>query len=79
MNQGLLFRWVGLGKGVLLFASGLMVSADTLPAHQGTRLLKCGKLVVEVDDPSATKHHLLNREAWRFSPVAMVLNVQFNG
>lgn len=53
--------------------------AETLPAHQGTRLLKSGKLVVEIDDPAAAAHNRYNRDARRFSPVAMVLRAQFDG
>lgn len=53
--------------------------AETLPVHPGTRLLKSGKLVVEIDDPAATTHNRFNRDARRFSPVAMVLRAQFDG
>jgi hypothetical protein len=54
-------------------------AAETLPVHQGTRLLNSGKLVVEIDDPAAATHNRFNRNARRFSPVAMVLRSQFDG
>ena len=53
--------------------------AETLPVHQGTRLLKSGRLVVEIDDPAAAALHRYNRDARRFSPVAMVLRAQCDG
>ncbi len=54
-------------------------ATETLPVHPGTRLLKSGKLVVEIDDPAAAAHNRFNRSARRFSPVAMVLRAQFDG
>jgi len=61
-------------------AGGMLRAAiETLPAHPGTRLLKGGPMVVEIDDPGAATHNQFNRSAKRFSPTAMVLRAQCNG
>jgi hypothetical protein len=57
----------------------IVPAADALPVHKGTRLLKSGRLVVEIDDPTAKEHNQFNRDGRRFSPVAMVLRAQYNG
>ena len=73
-----------MSPGIVRGAGGVAANSpaamvETLPVHSGTRLLKSGKLVVEIDDPAATTHNRFNRSARRFSRVAMVLRAQFDG
>ena len=69
-------KWMSIlgtcvGGGLFLLGGLPLSQAETLPIHPGTRLLKSGKLVVEIDDPAAVTHNRFNRSARRFSPVAI--------
>lgn len=79
MREGKLIFGICLGAGFYLLGVALKTQAEILPIHSGTRLLKCGDLVVEIDDPAASTHNRYNRTARRFSPMAMVLRAQFKG
>jgi len=62
---------------VFLIVQTCATWGQSLPVHEGTRLLRSGSLVVEVGDPES------NACRWntgvRFSPVANVLRVQLDG
>src|SRR5258707_68543 len=79
MQKRMFIAGAVMGGCFLLMGGALPAVAETLPAHPGTRLLKGGQMVVEMDDPNAAAHNHFNREARRFSPMAMVLRAQCNG
>lgn len=52
-------------------------SAQELPVHAGTRIIRSGDLVVEIGDPASSD--LRWNQGLRFSPVACVLRMQLEG
>jgi len=70
-------RYVPLA--LLLVIAGLVpvASAQTLPIHAGTRVIRSGDLIAEIGDPASAD--LRWNQGLRFSPVANVLRLQLEG
>jgi len=65
--------WVVFASSCVALRSN-PTTAESLPVHAGTRLLRSGNLVVEVGDPNS--HDCKWNKGLRFSPVANVLRAQ---
>ncbi|UCD50135.1 MAG: hypothetical protein JSW27_21725 [Phycisphaerales bacterium] len=62
---------------LLIIVLALGARAQSLPVHEGTRILRSGDLVVEVGDPASEACRW--NQGLRFSPVANVLRLQLLG